>query len=261
MMDTASLCLLLCLAQGHYSAADVAELSLRPDRSLFFWYEEIILSCSAPGGWSDWSVRRNTSKQTAQRCQLGWAVPSGSTCTIEDSDPSDIGVYWCESASGNRSNSVNITVTGSPVILESPALPVSEGNDVMFVCSYREEDSAPTSDFTASFYKDGVFIGTEDKGKKLLRSVSTSDEGFYQCEHPSQGKSPQSWLRVRNRPQTAAPTTLPPPPPPPVLPRLVSGVLLFVLYTFVLVLAVYTYRKWAKNRAEAKRGSSHHSLR
>ncbi|XP_055370070.1 uncharacterized protein LOC129602938 isoform X2 [Betta splendens] len=227
MMDTASLCLLLCLAQGHYSAADVAKLSLRPDRSLFFWYEEIILSCSAPGGRSDWSVRRNTSKQTVQRCQLGWAVPSGSTCTIEDSDPSDTGVYWCESASGNRSNSVNITVT----------------------------------DFSASFYKDGVFIGTEDKGKKLLRSVSTSDEGFYQCEHPSQGKSPQSWLRVRNRPQTAAPTTFPPPPPPPVVPWLVSGVLLFVLYTFVLVLAVYTYRKWAKNRAEAKRGSSHHSLR
>ncbi|XP_055370061.1 uncharacterized protein LOC129602938 isoform X1 [Betta splendens] len=165
MMDTASLCLLLCLAQGHYSAADVAKLSLRPDRSLFFWYEEIILSCSAPGGRSDWSVRRNTSKQTVQRCQLGWAVPSGSTCTIEDSDPSDTGVYWCESASGNRSNSVNITVT----------------------------------DFSASFYKDGVFIGTEDKGKKLLRSVSTSDEGFYQCEHPSQGKSPQSWLRVRSQ--------------------------------------------------------------
>ncbi|XP_055364160.1 Fc receptor-like protein 4 isoform X2 [Betta splendens] len=255
-MKITSLCLLLCLAQGHYSGADVAKLSIRPDRSFFFSYEEIALICSSPEGPGIWTVRRNTSKQTAQRCQKGWGTPRGSTCTINDSDRSDIGVYWCETESGNRSSTVNITVTEGPVILESPAQPVSEGDDVTLGCSCREGGLAHTSDFTASFYKDGIFIGNEDGGKMLLRTVSASDEGFYHCVHPSGEQSPRSRLSVKSRPQTEAPTTCPPSLPPrhPDKLLLVFGVLLFIPPAFILILAIYLYRKWARRRHFSHRG-------
>lgn len=46
------------------------------------------------------------------------------------------------------------------------------------------------------------------------------------------------------------PTTLPPSPPPPIIPwaRVISSVLLFILYNGVLVLCIYTYRKWARGK-------------
>lgn len=73
-----------------------------------------------------------------------------------------------------------------------------EGNSLKIFCSYKEEDeydSRPIS--PAVFYKDGVFIGKHDAGKKTFPAVSKSDEGLYKCEHPSKGESPQSFLAVR----------------------------------------------------------------
>ncbi|XP_026180310.1 Fc receptor-like protein 5 isoform X2 [Mastacembelus armatus] len=248
-MGIASVCLLL-----------TSTLSISPSRLQFFRYDEISLSCRASANCSSWVVKRNTSAKMAQPCQYGWAVPSGSSCKIETAYPSDTGVYWCESEHGQRSNSINITVTGKVVILESPVVPVMEGDKVTLRCSYKEEEQySPTSYFSADFYKDDVFIGTEAAGQKILPAVSKSDEGFYKCAHPSKGESLQSWLTVQDQPNTVSP----PPPPPPVvmsLLKLVCTILLFVLYTFIMVVCIYIYRKWARARADAKRRSGSLSL-
>ncbi|KAI3375475.1 hypothetical protein L3Q82_003809 [Scortum barcoo] len=140
--------------------------------------------------------------------------------------------------------------TAGEVILESPALPVSAGDDVTLRCSTKKRyDKLSTSDFSAAFFRDDVFIGNETAEKMILRSVSKSEEGLYRCEHPRRGRSEQSWLAVRAQP---------PPPPPPLLslPNLVSIVLLFVLYTVILIICIHMYRRWARARAEAEIRSS-----
>ncbi|XP_022625351.1 sialoadhesin-like [Seriola dumerili] len=240
-MEIASICLLL------------STLSITPDRSQFFWYEEIFLRCATPANSSGWTVRRNTTFKKSQPCQYGWAIPGDSSCTIEDPDISDTGVYWCESQRGECSNTINITVNDG-VILESPALPVVEGEKVTLRCSYKKKSHRePTSDFDAHFYKNGVFIGTERE--MILRAVSKSDEGFYKCEHPSRKQSLQSWLAVTEKPQRTSILTTHPPPLTTHFRTgfLVCATLLLILYTIVTIVSIYVHRKVARARAEAKR--------
>ncbi|MED6240363.1 hypothetical protein ATANTOWER_019924, partial [Ataeniobius toweri] len=236
-------CLNTCyLLFCHYLPA--ATLSITPDRSQFFQYDSISLTCVANS--SGWTVKRTVSSSAAQECQHGWAIPGNSSCTIEDAYPEDSGEYWCESQQGECSDKVNITVTANSVILESPLHPVEEGKNVTLRCLYKEKnDDKSTSDFCADFYKDDVFIGSENQGKITL----TAKEGFYKCCHPSRGASPQSWLAVRAKDQ---PTDVPPTPPPVIFwPRIICGTVLFILYNFILILCIHTYRKWARARVNA----------
>lgn len=222
-----------------------AALSIHPDRSQFFWYDSFTLSCQPAG----WTLKRNTSTSSSQVCNAGWGVSSERSCTVEDAYPSDSGVYWCESEQGECSNTINVTVAGGTVILESPSLPVAEGDEVTLRCFCREnERTEATSDFMAKFYKDGVFFGTHPAGSKTWK-VSESDGGFYKCEHPTEGESPESWLAVKA-------VSAEPPPPVMSVPRQVCTVLLILLHIVMLVLCVRVHRKWAKVRAEAKKRAS-----
>ncbi|XP_018544859.1 Fc receptor-like protein 5 [Lates calcarifer] len=232
-----------------------ATMSIHPNRSQFFQYDSITLSCAVPTNASVWILKRNTSSQISQPCSSGWGVPQGSSCTIQGAYPTDSGEYWCESERGERSNTININVTGDAVILESPALPVTEGDNVTLRCYYKKEDnSKATSNFSAKFFKDGVFIGMHSTGNMTFLYVSKSDEGFYRCEHPTEGQSPQSWLAVSSKVITQPPPT-PPPPPLMSLPRLLCTILLIVLYTVLLVVCLNVHRNRAIAQAEAKRAS------
>ena len=80
----------------------------------------------------------------------------------------------------------------SAVILESPVLPVMEGDTVTLHCMNKM-----TTSVTADFYKDGLFIGNSLNGNLTIHRVSKSDEGHYKCNIFGAGESPESWLAVR----------------------------------------------------------------
>ncbi|KAA8589933.1 hypothetical protein FQN60_013298 [Etheostoma spectabile] len=97
-----------------------AALRVLPNRSQFFQYESVTLSCGPLGGSAGWRVKRNTSTNINEPCGRTNTTP----CVISELYPFDTGVYWCESAAGECSNAVNITVigghSGSPEPPEPP---------------------------------------------------------------------------------------------------------------------------------------------
>ncbi|XP_055766742.1 Fc receptor-like protein 5 [Salvelinus fontinalis] len=167
-----------------------ASLSFSPDRSQFFEFEPVSLSCEVQGNSTGWRVVRNTTRGILSECNTDWGNQHGSSCIVS-LIPSHSGVYWCESGSGEQSNTVNITVHDGAVILESPALPVTEGDSVTLRCRYQGTPSG----LTAVFYKDGSLIRAETTGEMTIPAVSKSDEGLYKCSN-SKGESPESWMTV-----------------------------------------------------------------
>ncbi|XP_030580225.1 Fc receptor-like A [Archocentrus centrarchus] len=104
---------------------------------------------------------------------------------------------------------VNLTVTGGSVILQSPVLPVMEGDDVTLLCQTK----TTPSNLPAAFYKDGIFIGHQSSGNMTIQHVSRSDEGLYKCDISGHGESPSSWITVTVKPPTIVILTSEAPPP------------------------------------------------
>ncbi|XP_039678380.1 Fc receptor-like B [Perca fluviatilis] len=152
--------------------------------------QSVYLSCEEDDSSAGWTLRRNTTRETRTQCGDGWGNPVGCICIITMFSR-DSGVYWCESREGATSNSITITVTGGPVILQSPVLPVMEGEDLTLTCKTWKSSNLP-----AGFYKDGSFIRTEPAGHMTIHNVSRSDEGLYKCNISSVGESPSSWVSV-----------------------------------------------------------------
>ncbi|XP_070296270.1 Fc receptor-like protein 5 [Salvelinus sp. IW2-2015] len=192
MCSVFSLCVSVLLSTLVYCSLGQggASLSVSPDRSQFFEFESVSLSCEVQGNSAGWRVVRNTTRGNLSECNSDWGKPQGSSC-IMSLVPSSSGAYWCESGSGEHSNAVNITGHDGAVILESPALPVTEGDSVTLRCRYK----GTPSNLTADFYKDGSLIRTETTGEMTIPAVSKSDEGLYKCTN-SKGESPESWMTV-----------------------------------------------------------------
>ncbi|XP_030287171.1 Fc receptor-like protein 5 [Sparus aurata] len=184
-----------------------ASLKISPHRSQLFVGESVSLRCEEDDSSDGWTVTRNTSEGTRTQCGAGWGRKDGSSCNISSVRTWHSGVYWCESTGGAASSSINITVTGGAVILQSPVLPVMEGDDVTLTCTTK------TSNLSAAFYKDGSFIRTEPTGHMTIHHVSRSDEGLYKCNTISDGESPPSWISVTGKPTTIAPPPSAAPPP------------------------------------------------
>uniref|UniRef100_A0A669DWJ3 Ig-like domain-containing protein n=1 Tax=Oreochromis niloticus TaxID=8128 RepID=A0A669DWJ3_ORENI len=169
-----------------------ARLSVSPSSSQFFDGDFVSLSCEEDDSSAGWTLRRNTTTDTRAECGDEFGRSDGSLCIINDIVPMDSGVYWCESREGNVSNMVNLTVTGGSVILQSPVLPVMEGDDVTLLCKTK----TTPSNLTAAFYKDGSLIRKQPTGHMTIQHVSRSDEGLYKCDISGHGESRSSWITV-----------------------------------------------------------------
>uniref|UniRef100_A0A667ZIF4 Ig-like domain-containing protein n=1 Tax=Myripristis murdjan TaxID=586833 RepID=A0A667ZIF4_9TELE len=212
-----------------------APLTVQPSGSQVFYGKSFTLSCEEDS--AGWTVKRNTTKKAMTECGDAWGKSEGSSCRISLTLPGDCGVYWCESRDGATSNTVNITVTGGDVILQSPVLPVMEGAAVTLNCTTRTPSSLP-----ADFYKDGSFIRTESTGQMTIHNVSKSDEGLYRCNISGYGRSPPSWLVVAAPPPTT--TSYPNSTVPPLSPvRLLCHLVVFCPYCISTLLLVSIYRQ------------------
>uniref|UniRef100_A0A668A4H4 Ig-like domain-containing protein n=1 Tax=Myripristis murdjan TaxID=586833 RepID=A0A668A4H4_9TELE len=160
-----------------------------PSTAQLFVRESLDLSCEEDS--AGWTVKRNTTTGTMRECGDTWGRLRASSCRISYTKPSDTGVYWCESREGATSNTINITITGGDVILQSPVLPVMEGAAVTLNCTTSDYTSLP-----ADFYKDGSLIRTESTGQMTIHHVSKSDEGLYHCNIFGYEQSPPSRLAV-----------------------------------------------------------------
>ncbi|KAL3979352.1 superkiller protein 3 [Sarotherodon galilaeus] len=207
-MKGTSVLWLLWLISLLCGSTNQAHLIVSPSSSQLFEGDLLSLSCEGEDSPAGWTVRRNTPKRQRSRCGDGWGKQVGSSCTITYIFRRDSGVYWCECGEGITSNTINITVTGGPVILQSPVLPVMEGDSITLLCKAK---STP-SNLPAVFYKDGSFIRTESTGHMTIPDVSMSDEGLYKCHISNHGESPPSWITVTGKPTTTAPPSILAPP-------------------------------------------------
>ncbi|XP_054912104.1 Fc receptor-like protein 5 [Poeciliopsis prolifica] len=184
----------------HVHVVSPVHLTVSPSRSQFFKDESVTLICEDENRSAGWTVRRNTSRETRKPCGDGWGKPAGSTCYMNYLITYDTGLYWCESRSSSSSSSSSISVLKGSVILQSPVLPVMEGDDVTLSCRARN----PTHNLPAAFYKDGSFIGDGSAGSMTLLHVSSSDEGLYKCSISGSGESPSSRVSVKGQRSAAS---------------------------------------------------------
>ncbi|XP_049424286.1 high affinity immunoglobulin gamma Fc receptor I-like isoform X2 [Epinephelus fuscoguttatus] len=234
-MEESSLQWLLVVTSLLSCTTNQASLTVSPCSSQMFKGQSVSLSCGEDDSSAGWTLRRNTTTDTRTECD-DWGTPAGSVCNISYIFLLDSGVYWCESREGATSKSINISVTGGSVILQSPVLPVMEGHDVTLHCKTKTSSNLP-----AAFYKDGSFIRTEPAGHMTIRHVTRSDEGLYKCDITGHGESPPSWLTVTGRPTTTPPTTTPTsssPPPEYILGGVVSSVCVLVLLVLLVLLVI-----------------------
>ncbi|KAI9524489.1 hypothetical protein NQZ68_018173 [Dissostichus eleginoides] len=170
-----------------------ADVWIEPSRLQVFEYEPVSLRCVGFDGLSDVNILRwsKTGKETCDGSK--WGSFQELNCNITSPYKEDSGDYWCE-AGGKKSVYVDVIITAGSVILESPVLPVMEGESVTLSCKNKTKTSSILS---ADFHKDGRLIRYSPTGNITIQSVSKSDEGLYKCNFSDSGESPESRLTVR----------------------------------------------------------------
>ncbi|XP_008304150.1 low affinity immunoglobulin gamma Fc region receptor II-like [Stegastes partitus] len=252
-MEATALCFRLLMLEfllemhiqsGYTRRTGAALLRVDPNRLQHFEYKSLSFHCDGFDGSIKLRGTRNT-EEFPPVCEV-----IKTSCTISKTYPTDMGEYWCESEAGKRSNSVNITITAGPVILDSPALPLLEG-DVTLSCMSRKTSTKQAADF----YKDGVLVRGSPSEQVTVHNVSKSDEGLYKCSITGVGTSPESFLAVG---ANTVSTTSPPAYDEPEYPRdlVVMLVPLMVLLLLLLVALIYIRRRIASSKTPTAASNS-----
>ncbi|KAI9522169.1 hypothetical protein NQZ68_038805 [Dissostichus eleginoides] len=159
-------------------------VKVSPDRVQHFSSEPVSLSCEG----NQWRMVRFTEAGHLSNCS-DWGRKNGSTWIIKNLR-NKTAVYWCEFASGEFSNAVNITIQ-SDIILVSPVHPVTEGDSVRLSCKVKSGSLSSN----VSFFRNNT-LQNDTSAELRISAVSKSDEGFYMCRD-AEKKSAQSWLSVK----------------------------------------------------------------
>ncbi|XP_039455237.1 low affinity immunoglobulin gamma Fc region receptor II-like isoform X2 [Oreochromis aureus] len=178
---------------------DVAVPRVTPNRLQHFEYESVSLHCD---GSTQLKGFRNN--ETFNPACVTKKTSSGSSCVFDRVYQVDSGEYWCQAKGGESSNTINITVTGGSVILDSPALVVLEGSSVTLLC----RNKTASINF-AFFYKDDVILEKRAVKKINIYNFSKLNEGLYKCSIPDVGQSPESWLAMKELPVSPQEDTRP----------------------------------------------------
>lgn len=101
-------------------------------------------------------------------------------------------LFTCELSSLLKNDGLYLRAgRDTPVILQSPVLPMMKGDNVTLLCEIKNTQST----LPATFYKDNSIVGTEPRGHMIIYNVTKSHEGIYKC-NMSVGESPSSWLFI-----------------------------------------------------------------
>ncbi|XP_076737012.1 uncharacterized protein LOC143415605 isoform X2 [Maylandia zebra] len=193
----------------HLSALTVSavSLSVSPNSTTLFTGSGLAaLTCDDDDGKTvdGWTVKRSRGGRTERCGAAAGFVLKNSHCQLMLDKASD-GAYFCESSSGQRSDEVNIVVSGS-LILDIPSSPVWTGSNVTLLCQSKDGKQG-----NSDFYKSVERIGFDPEGKWILINVQKSDEGLYSCSAGVDKKSPEFRLTVRDPPpaNVKAPSSTP----------------------------------------------------
>ncbi|XP_026117865.1 peroxidasin-like protein isoform X2 [Carassius auratus] len=161
-------------------------LTVTPDNTVFTG-ERVILTCVIESDHRDWRYewcKDSVKLQSSQRHTV-----NRNTLTIEGSESSDAGDYWCRGhiegrsvSSESSSVSLSVKVLPKTELTVDPKSRVFTGETVNLTCVIESNHT----DWRYEWNKDSVKLQSSDRytvntDTLTIRAVTTSDEGQYTC--------------------------------------------------------------------------------
>uniref|UniRef100_W5MJ22 Ig-like domain-containing protein n=1 Tax=Lepisosteus oculatus TaxID=7918 RepID=W5MJ22_LEPOC len=141
----------------------------------FFTEETFFLKCVVQRDPAKWTIKRKKDGKVETAC-TAYSLENIQKCSFISPSVSHSGKYWCESESGECSNTLNITVYSGDVILRVSPQPLSKGSTGNLSCAVRHNPNH-TCGFPSIqnvvYFRNGLILHNQKN--------STHDEGHFKC--------------------------------------------------------------------------------